>query len=71
MKGDNVQELINKQAEWSEETKNFDGAAEMYIKVRLSLEHSPSLSFEEREMIDVVMQCRQHMRQRDWMAAAP
>jgi hypothetical protein len=28
-----VQELINKQAEWSEETKNFDGAVEMYIKV--------------------------------------
>mmetsp|Transcript_18911 Transcript_18911/g.49275 ORF Transcript_18911/g.49275 Transcript_18911/m.49275 type:complete len:1222 (+) Transcript_18911:159-3824(+) len=35
-KGDTaqVQELINKQAEWSEETKNFDGAAEMYIKAK-------------------------------------
>ncbi len=28
-----VQELINKQAEWSEEVKNYDAAAEMYIKV--------------------------------------
>jgi hypothetical protein len=28
-----VQELINKQAEWSEESKNFDAAADMYIKV--------------------------------------
>ena len=26
-------ELINKQAEWSEEVKNYDAAAEMYIKV--------------------------------------
>ena len=35
-KGDNVQvqELINKQAEWSEEVKNYEAAAEMYIKVR-------------------------------------
>lgn len=32
-----VQELINKQAEWSEETKNFDGAADMYLKVRVLL----------------------------------
>ncbi len=29
-----VAELIKKQAEWSEESKNFDAAAEMYIKVR-------------------------------------
>ena len=29
-----VTELINKQAEWSEEVKNYDAAAEMYIKVR-------------------------------------
>ncbi len=28
-----VQELINRQAEWSEEVKNYDAAAEMYIKV--------------------------------------
>jgi hypothetical protein len=28
-----LQELINKQAEWSEEVKNYDAAAEMYIKV--------------------------------------
>lgn len=37
-RGDNVQvqELINKQAEWSEEVKNYDAAAEMYIKVGIS-----------------------------------
>lgn len=29
-----VQELINKQAEWSEEVKNYDAAAEMYIKAK-------------------------------------
>mmetsp|Transcript_5353 Transcript_5353/g.11710 ORF Transcript_5353/g.11710 Transcript_5353/m.11710 type:complete len:1236 (+) Transcript_5353:188-3895(+) len=35
-RGDNaqVQELINKQAEWSEEVKNYDAAAEMYIKAK-------------------------------------
>ncbi|KAJ9521796.1 hypothetical protein QJQ45_024656 [Haematococcus lacustris] len=35
-KGDTVQvqELINKQAEWSEEVKNYDAAAEMYIKAK-------------------------------------
>lgn len=34
-RGENAQvtELINKQAEWSEEVKNYDAAAEMYIKV--------------------------------------
>lgn len=34
-KGDtaSVQELINRQAEWSEQVKNYDAAAEMYIKV--------------------------------------
>eukprot|EP00798_Chlamydomonas_sp_ICE-L_P028208 gene28208-31309_t len=37
-KGDNVQvqELINKQAEWSEEIKNYESAAEMYIKLDTS-----------------------------------
>ncbi|KXZ55139.1 hypothetical protein GPECTOR_3g29 [Gonium pectorale] len=29
-----VQELINRQAEWSEEVKNYDAAAEMYIKAK-------------------------------------
>ena len=29
-----VQELINKQAEWSEEVKNYDAAADMYIKAK-------------------------------------
>uniref|UniRef100_A0A7S0VDQ0 Intraflagellar transport protein 122 homolog n=1 Tax=Polytomella parva TaxID=51329 RepID=A0A7S0VDQ0_9CHLO len=29
-----VQALINKQAEWSEEVKNFEGAAEMYVKAK-------------------------------------
>jgi hypothetical protein len=28
-----LQELISKQAEWSEEVNNYDAAAEMYIKV--------------------------------------
>jgi intraflagellar transport protein 122 len=32
-----VTELINKQAEWSEEVKNYDAAAEMYIKVGINL----------------------------------
>jgi hypothetical protein len=32
-----VQELINKQAEWSEQVNNFDAAAEMYIKASLHL----------------------------------
>lgn len=29
-----VQELINRQAEWSEDTKNYEAAAEMYIKAK-------------------------------------
>ncbi|MEW5316653.1 MAG: hypothetical protein WDW38_008010 [Sanguina aurantia] len=35
-KGDtaSVQELINRQAEWSEQVKNYDAAAEMYIKAK-------------------------------------
>lgn len=30
-----VTELIHRQAQWSEEVRNYDAAAEMYIKVRL------------------------------------
>ncbi len=29
-----VAELINRQAEWSEEVNNYEAAADMYIKVR-------------------------------------
>lgn len=31
-----VAELMGRQAAWSEETANYEAAAEMYIKVRLS-----------------------------------
>lgn len=31
--GTDVAELMNRQAEWSEETANYEAAAEMYIKV--------------------------------------